>query len=185
MPAPHCRSRSVGGAWGDKVPDRAGSLPRTASPVRWAVRGEVAILPTGASDAAPRQPCMNAEDGVHYRTETACALAELVRPLPCTDTGHERDRLLWAFLLRSIQPQLYIHACTALCCLHKRAACRFFFPRKEQAQQQYDENTNRLALQRRHAPDDQFVTPRNLELAAFSPGTVNAASPSPGTTWRP
>ena len=50
-----------------------------------------------------------------------------------------------------------------------------FFPCKEQVQQQYDENTNRIALRRRHAPDDQYVVPHNLELAAFSPGTVNVA----------
>ena len=89
---------------------------------------------------------MNAEDGVYYRTETARVLAELVRPLPCTDTGHERERLLWAVLLRALQTQLYIHSCTALYCLHKRATCRFFFPWKEQAHQQYDENTNKLIM---------------------------------------
>ena len=54
-----------------------------------------------------------------------------------------------------------------------RSSCRFFFPWPEQEEQQYDENTDRLALRRRHAPDDQWVVPHNLELMAFSPGTVN------------
>ena len=82
--------------WGGKAPDEAASLP------------------VDAAAAAPSTPCMNAEDDVYYRTETSRVLAELVRPLPCTDTGHERERLLWAFLLRAIQTQLYIRACTAL-----------------------------------------------------------------------
>ena len=41
QPAPHCRSRSVGGAWGVGAPGAAAGLPRTSVPVRWAVRGEV------------------------------------------------------------------------------------------------------------------------------------------------
>ena len=39
-PAPHCRSRLVGGAWGVGAPGAAAGLPRTSVPVRWAVRGE-------------------------------------------------------------------------------------------------------------------------------------------------
>ena len=39
--APHCRSRSVGGAWGVGGSGAAAGLPRTSVPVRWAVRGEV------------------------------------------------------------------------------------------------------------------------------------------------
>ena len=38
--APHCRSRSVGGAWEAGAPGVAAGLPRTSVPVRWAVRGE-------------------------------------------------------------------------------------------------------------------------------------------------
>ena len=57
--------------------------------------------------------------------------------------------------------------------LENRASCRFFFPWPEHEQQQYCETTQRLALQRRHASDDQFVVPHNLELALFSPATVN------------
>ena len=75
----------------------------------------------------------------------------------------------------------------------------------EQPEQQYDENTNRVALQRHHGPDAQYAVPLNMELAAFSPGTVNvvvsitcaaqtsvaptrasiAASRGPGATSRP
>ena len=96
-----------------------------------------------------------------------------MRPLQVEGTERGREFLLWSFLLRCIQTQLYIHACTALDCLFKRATCRFFYPWPEQQEQQYDENTNRVALQRRHAPDDRYVVPHNLELAASSPGTVN------------
>ena len=123
--------------------------------------------------AAAENPAMNAEDDVYYRTETARVHAELVR-LDLTDVlKHPRETLLWAFLLRAIQTHLYIHACTPLYCLKNRRSCRFFFPWPEQQQQQYCETTQRLALRRRHAPDDQFVVPHNLELAAFSPSTVN------------
>ena len=99
--------------------------------------------------------------------------AELVRPLPATDGLGAREMLLWSFLLRAIQTHLYIHSCTPLYCLRNRGSCRFFFPWPEQPEQQYDESTQRIALQRRHGPDDQFVVPHNLELAAYSPGTVN------------
>ena len=75
----------------------------------------------------------------------------------------------------SIQTHIYIHACTPVYCLHNRSTCRFFFPWKEQQQQQYDEGTQRIALRRRHAPDDQFVEPHNLQLAAYSPGAVLVA----------
>ena len=84
----------------------------------------------GVLGAAADAPVGRIEGGVHYRTETARALAELVRPLPCTDTGHERDRLPWAFLLRSIPTQLYIHACTASYCCW---ACSFHGKKKRHA----------------------------------------------------
>ena len=117
----------------------------------------------------------NAEDDVYYKAEMARIIAELVRPLPLASTTGEKEREqnLWAFLLRAIQTHLYIHACTPLYCLKNRASCRFFFPWPEQRLQQYDETTDRIALRRGHAPDDQYVVPHNLELAAFSPSTVN------------
>ena len=72
-----------------------------------------------------------------------------------------------------MQTLLYIHACTPVYCLKNRASCRFFFALPEQQEQQYCETMQRLALRRRHAPDDQFVVPHNLELALFSPAVVN------------
>ena len=38
--APHCRPRSVGRAWGGGARGAVVGLPRTAVPVRWAMRGE-------------------------------------------------------------------------------------------------------------------------------------------------
>ena len=124
-------------------------------------------------DAGGVAPDMNAEDDVYYRTETARVLAELVRPILPEDETRSRGVLLWAFLLRCVQTLLYVHACTLLYCLKNRLSCRFFFPWDEQPEQQYDENKQRIALRRRHEPDDKFIVPHNLELAAFSPGTVN------------
>ena len=115
---------------------------------------------------------MNAEDDVYYHTETARVNAELVRLDLDQDFRWPRLTLLWAFLLRAVQTLLYIHACTVRYCLKNSASCRFFFPWPEQEEQQYCETTQRLALRRRHAPDDQWVVPHNLELAAFSPATV-------------
>ena len=50
---------------------------------------------------------------------------------------------------------------------------RFFFPWPRQPQQQYDENTDRIALERQLPEDDQWVVPHELRLAMFSPSTVN------------
>ena len=66
-----------------------------------------------------------------------------------------------------------MHACTSLYCLKNRAKCRFFFPWPEQKEQQFCDTTQRIALRRRHAPNDEWVVPHNLELAAFSPSTIN------------
>ena len=43
----------------------------------------------------------------------------------------------------------------------------------EQKHQVYDENTQRLALQRRAPEDDAHVVPHNLLLTMFSPSCVN------------
>ena len=92
---------------------------------------------------------MNAEDDLYYRTETARVLAELVRPLPCDSTARGRDQLLWVCLLRCVQTHLYVHSCTALYCLHKRATCRVFFPWPYQSHQCVDCNPERVAMMRR------------------------------------
>ena len=43
----------------------------------------------------------------------------------------------------------------------------------EQPEQQYDETTERIADRRRHAPDDRFVVPHNVEMASFSLATIH------------
>ena len=50
---------------------------------------------------------------------------------------------------------------------------RFFFPWPHQPHTCFDENTQRVALQRRLPEDDQFVVPHNLYLTMFSPSSVN------------
>lgn len=50
---------------------------------------------------------------------------------------------------------------------------RFFFPWPHQPHTCSDENTQRVALQRRLPEDDHFVVPHNLYLTMFSPSTVN------------
>ena len=50
---------------------------------------------------------------------------------------------------------------------------RFFFPWPYQPHQCYDENTERVALQRRLPADDQWLNPHNLYLTMFSPATVH------------
>ena len=50
---------------------------------------------------------------------------------------------------------------------------RFFFPWPSQPHTCFDENTQRVALQRRLPEDDQFVVPHNLYLTMFSPASVN------------
>ena len=45
----------------------------------------------------------------------------------------------------------------------------------KQPQQQHDENTERVALQRRLEPDDQWLNPHNLYLMMFSPSSAHIA----------
>ena len=99
--------------------------------------------------------------------------AELVRPVSPEGARLPRTHLLWGFLFRAKQSKLYLHSCTPAYCLKNRAACRFFFPWPRQEDQQYDEETDRIAFRRRYPSDDQWVVPHNLELMAFSPATVN------------
>ena len=104
--------------------------------------------------------------------------AELVRPFlghaPAAPwNGYDRDKLLMAYLARAVQTRIYIHECGGRYCLKDRCTCRFFYPWPEQPQTQYDENTDRVALQRRHPADDRWVVPHNLEMAMFSPASIN------------
>ena len=59
--------------------------------------------------------------------------------------------------------------------MRNRATCRFFFPWPECSTQQYDETVERIELARPHGPDDRWVVPHNLQLAAFSPATERYA----------
>jgi len=144
-----------------------GYVPKPALPVA-AERGRVLVPAPG-----PQVQSAGVEDDVYYKFEVARVLAQLVRPRRVAPGPRARDILLWGFLLRTIQTHLYVHSCTPLYCLKNRSSCRFFFPWPEQGEQQFDETTQRVALRRPHAQDDQFIVPHNVELAAFSPGTVN------------
>ena len=56
---------------------------------------------------------------------------------------------------------------------------RFFFPWPKQPHQCYCETSERVALQRRHPPDDSHVVPHNLFLTMFSPSSVNVLAFDP------
>ena len=119
------------------------------------------------------------EDHVYCHFHMARINAQLVRPILGNSKVCDRQQLLWAFLLRSIQTLLYIHSCTLLYCLHNRSSCRFFFKWRQQLQQQYDMDTERVALQRSYEDDDGWVVPHNLYAAAFSPSTINVLAFDP------
>ena len=117
-------------------------------------------------------------DGMYYEAEIGRVNAELVRPYLGRDlcapwNGYDREKLLVAWLARTVQTRLYIHECSKRYCLQNRSSCRFFYPWPLQPQQQFDENTERVACQRRLPEDDRWVVPHNLEMAMFSPATVN------------
>ena len=95
--------------------------------------------------------------------------------------GYDLARLHIAALARTVQTKLYLHVCSPGYCLQDRSTCRFFFPWPRQPYQQYDENTDRVALERPLAEDDQWVNPHNLALAMFSPSTVHFAPFDPET----
>ena len=68
------------------------------------------------------------EDYIYQSLDIARVLGQLVRPLEELINPSDRHLLLWAFLLRCIQTQGYIHSCTLAYCMRNRATCRFFFP---------------------------------------------------------
>ena len=111
----------------------------------------------------------------YHRAEVGRVNAEMVRPDVSGENcgGYDYEKLRIAGLARAIQSRLYLHSCTSKYCLQNRTTCRFFFPWPAQAQQQYDENTQRVALRRRWPADDQWVVPHELDLAMFSPSTIN------------
>ena len=119
------------------------------------------------------------EDEMYYDAEVARVNAEMVRPTAATRSdgatwgGFDLDLFDIAGLARAVQARLYVHKCTPRYCLQNRTSCRFFFPWPRQPQQQYDENTHRVALARWLPEDDAWIVPHDLELAMFSPSTIN------------
>ena len=103
------------------------------------------------------------EDEMYYDAEVARVNAEMVRPTAATRSdgatwgGFDLDLFDIAGLARAVQARLYVHKCTPRYCLQNRTSCRFFFPWPRQPQQQYDENTERVAGMRRLEEDDQYV----------------------------
>ena len=112
---------------------------------------------------------------MYYDAEVARVNAEMVRPTSATRSdgatwgGLDLDLFDIAGLARAVQARFYVHKCTPRYCLHDRTSCRFFYPWPRQPQQQYDENTHRVALTRRLPEDDAWIVPHDLELAMFSP----------------
>ena len=128
----------------------------------------------------PASQCVNAkaqyqEDDLYYKYHAGRVMAEMARPDVSGENwgGYTCETLRIAGLARAIQTKLYLHSCSYAYCKKDSSVCRFFFPWPCQPQQQYDLNTERVALQRRLPEDDQWVVPHNLALAMFSPSTVN------------
>ena len=116
------------------------------------------------------------EDNIYHCAEVGRITTEMARPSVAGPAwGGYRDfaKLRIAGLARAVQSRLYLHSCSHKYCLQNRSSCRFFFPWPHQPQQQYDENTERVAGQRRLQDDDQWLNPHNLYLAMFSPSTVH------------
>ena len=125
------------------------------------------------------------EDEVYYDQEMARVVAELVRPdLRSADPsqkwgGYTFEQLVVAAFARAVQTREYVHHCSDRYCLKHRASCRFFFPWPKQMQQQYDENPERIAYQRRHAADDLYIIPHQLEMMCAETGTVHVVAWDP------
>ena len=115
------------------------------------------------------------EDDIYHKVHAGRIVTEMVRPSVAGSNygGFDYEMLRVAGLARHIQTRLYLHRCSPQYCLKGRSACRFFFPWPRQPQQQYDDNTERVACQRRLEDDDQWLNPHNLYLAMFSPSTAH------------
>ena len=97
------------------------------------------------------------EDNMYHQAEVARVVTEMVRPHVEGDAwgGFGWPHLRVAGLARIIQTKLYLHQCSTKYCLQNRTTCRFFFPWPKMPHQQYDENMDRVACQRRCEEDDQ------------------------------
>ena len=93
---------------------------------------------------------------MYHLTHMGRIVTEMVRPIVkgASYGGFNYEKLRIAGLARHIQSRLYLHSCSPQYCLKGRTTCRFFFPWPKQPQQQYDENTERVACQRRLEDDD-------------------------------
>jgi len=154
----------------DPLYERLPSIPREA-------RGHDARQRPRSQIVRPRTPYQ--EDHFYHTHRVGRVNAQMVRPnlAKLADGtpwgGYDLAKLRMAGLARAIQTKLYLHVCSRRYCLKNRGSCRFFFPWPQQPQQQYDENTDRVALERLVPEDDQWVVPHNLCAAMFSPSTVN------------
>ena len=118
-------------------------------------------------------------DNVYQTAHVGPMVAEMVRPDVTGQGwgGYDVEKLRIAGLARAIQTRLpYLHHCNPVYCLKDRPSCRFFFPWPYQRHQCFDENTQRVALQRRLPEDDQFVvsvsTLRSLDETVHSQHSV-------------
>jgi hypothetical protein len=108
------------------------------------------------------------EDSIYQLAEMGRISGEMPRPNVANADGIRWGGFDWATLrmaglCRSVLIKLnYHHVCTPAYCMLNRSNCRFLFPWPKQPYQVYDENTQRLALQRRLVDDDQWVVPHNL-----------------------
>ena len=105
------------------------------------------------------------EDQCYHTHKIARVVAEMTRPSVKMGAegprwgGHCVYSLRFAGLARCFQARFLIHQCTSRYCLLNRNSCRFFFPWPKQPHQLHDENTDRIALQRRLESDDQWLSP--------------------------
>ena len=120
---------------------------------------------------------------MYIRAHCGRVTAEMVRPSVHGPTygGFTYEKLRIAGLARHIQTRMYLHSCSPVYCLKNRSSCRFhintygppplihialctcvasrfFFPCPAQPQQQFDQNCERIALQRRLEADDQWLS---------------------------
>lgn len=128
---------------------------------------------------APQKEGERQEDNIYHDYEVARISAEMPRPNVTFEGGmrwggYDLDKLRIAGFARHLLERLpYLHVCTPHYCLKNRARCRFMFPWPAQPYQQYDANTERVALRRRLPEDDQFVVPHNIYVSMFTPSSVN------------
>ena len=130
---------------------------------------------------APQKEGERQEDNIYHDYEVARISAEMPRPNVTFEGGmrwggYDLDKLRIAGFARHLLERLpYLHVCTPHYCLKNRARCRFMFPWPAQPYQQYDANTERVALRRRLPEDDQFVVPHNIYV---TPHRVSTSYPS-------